>query len=834
MPVIGRKVNTGTQDGGWGSALANGIRGVRLSAPASDIWIYAIGARVGKFGGTNASMQFGLYDLDSGGIDDLIEECAAFTASTVMNDSYSGENYERELLAPRLWNGGSGIGVVVRGSQPWAFGMGGSDAYLYTASGGDLPSNMNGAPSSIELTMSAYVVGETNVKPDTPLFREPSGSSGDTKPTFEGNFRDDNESLPGFSIGEADKLYKVAIALRTYGGSNFWTTEYFATGPEVTARRFSIEYPGTLAPGNYQWQCKVMDRAGAWSSWSDWLDFTVTSSGTATAIGPPGGKVTDLTPDLWWYRWVHGSGTAMSKLRLIIKRNGSTFHTSPDITEAAAVNTNGNVTYAQIGSPVLQPGTSYTYHVQGWDGTSWSALSSGFAFNTNAAPTTPANLSPESGSATATRPEITFQGSDPDDPTSTLVGSIRFYNDETNVLIGTYAAAYDAVRNVFYLQTTATHLPTLGVRYRYECQLSDGSLTSAWAAATLTYASGPTPTITAPTASQVFATASIGIQWSVSGGTQDSWRVRLYDQTTGKKVYETPRIYNSIANYYPDPKHFYDEGSYRVQVDVWDAAGLLGTSADRLFSVDFPRPPAINTRVSGYFAEGDLPSDPSAAKIEWDAMTGYTTEEFQGYRIRRTEVGKPETRKVIAFITNPATLEYVDDKAGINKEFEYDARTVIQYASGQRVEGLGSPAIFYLRFRVATISDVRTGERVVLPFYRDRDVDYLDDAVLVPTWGNKPVKVGGAFAYRVLSGTFELVDDPMNGRYSALMIERLVRFKGVRDDLSPVIVCYRDRRERVIFGTVMKARVRDIPGVSDRYSLQLEIAETDYDEDIGE
>src|SRR5690606_24153357 len=230
-----------------------------------------------------------------------------------------------------------------------------------------VPTNPVGGSPSYEGQMSLWVVSEVNEPPSTPIYREPHGvlNTGDMTPQFESDFNDPNKTLPDGR--PFDYLNTVQLTVRRVSDKVvMWNKTYTATEEERNNHRQSIAYAGTplVAGVPYEWQIRHSDRAGAWSPWSSWLEFTISPAGFVATPSSPTGKITTSTPGPFLATWTHQNGLSTNRVRIRFLINGTVIHTSGELTKTVAPGGQISISWAEAGSSNLQWGTEYQYQIQ--------------------------------------------------------------------------------------------------------------------------------------------------------------------------------------------------------------------------------------------------------------------------------------------------------------------------------------------------------------------------------------------------------------------------------------------------------------------------------------
>lgn len=792
-----------SSDEGFGLPASGQMRTtVVASSVPRHMWAYRAGARIGKQSGQpNGTAYIGLYD-GSATPDDRVAYRAGFTVSAVLADNTGGTNSEGDLVAPVLLLSGTRLWGSLDASVAYGHGQDNSGAEMYFRSGvTGTPPDPNGYTSnSPQGQLSLWVVCEDNVAPDTPVNRSPSTTQTTTTPTFGADFDDDNEALPGFAVGEADKLRQYRVQLREVGTTTLkWDATYTASTTEQDNRRWERAYAGTaLAAGEtYEWRTQVSDQAGAWSSWSSWLSFAVNAGGSVTNLTPLN-KITDTTPD-FTFDWDHGGGLSTDRVQVQLLQGGVVTKTSPEIVKTVADGATGTITASESTFGTLTRGQNFTYRIRGRDTLGlWSDYSPSFPFNVNAFPGAPTSLSPANGSATSSRPLLSFLATDVDDATSALAGQVRI-KDAAGALLQTRTAPYNATTGRFEYQTLAADLATTAT-YRWDARATDAEGYGGYSAEyVVVYGAGPTVTVTAPTASEVLSTSAVTVAWTATD--QVKYRVRVWLAADDALVYDSGEVTSATQSHVIPAGTLHEDTNYYVAVEVTNSVPLAGTSSGRNFSIDYVPPPSI----AGFVASAtpalfDPDGYPSSVLLTWEASSA-DPEAFVAYVVDRYPDGSgPDQTTVLGLVelTSPSSTAYTDHTPASGQPYRY----VIRQRVMQGIDETESDPVE--AFATATLAGVVLADvlapeerRAALRYVDQRTVRHVDDRVVLRTWADKPTILEGATDYVEIDGTFRvgLAGDTDGGA----VLVGLRALRGKRDDGTPVVACYRDERGRKVF-----------------------------------
>jgi hypothetical protein len=802
-------------------------------------WAYQISVRGGRVTATTPRVVLAIWSTDANpSPDQLMAKTASFNTGTAMLDAADGISYSRDLQTT----------AKLRSGKRYAFGFVASDArfgygklavpgsgeidevWQRTVSSGPTPQD----PFSYTSVLNDYgwlaiwVHYESNVAPEVPFNLSPADDSSITTltPTFAGDFQDDNETLPNGLPGDVMTVAQIQVR-NDVTLATLWDYTYNVSAGEATARRFSAPYAGTaLVTGTaYEWRCRVADGFGAWSGWTAWNDFIPGAGSITVSAGTPTGKQETQSPGPFTGVWQHSGGlnATQVKVRILNQTTGEVVRESAYVTIGGAGTVPGG-TLSKTFSPLtpLPWGGSWSYQLRAIDsGSTESGWSESRNFTTNAVPSIPALIYPQDGAVTSTRPTLIAFSTDADDlPGSEHVVSARIKDASGNVL-QTRTMTYDAVTQTFTYTTTSTDLPTVGT-YRWDAYAHDGTVYSSGSAilgsaaisteAIFEYSSGPSITITSPTASQVIATNTPTYNWTVTG--QVRKRIRVYDAVTSLMVYDSGELADSTTAHSQPGGYLQNNGTYSLIVEVWNASNAKGTSAPRAFAVSYSAATAINNfTASLHRANGDI--DPTAVLLSWDPTT-YSTGQFESYIITRRaseetlfdpdDLVKGENRR-IAVITSPSQATFVDYTPASGVEYTYGISQIVSVGT-DRIRSPISHVTAQVAFEQTVISDARRGGafRVALWARKDKTVKYNREQKLVTPWNtSKPTIFRTNRWYREISGEFlisaETADD---------VEDTINRIQKMDQRGGPL--CYRDGRGRRYFGEITAFEEIDQPG----------------------
>jgi hypothetical protein len=452
MATYGYRPSAAAQGVAYGDDNSNNYLAYVPDAMTENGWAYSMGVAIGpRVGGDPITVLMNIHDPGDNPVG-VRQSTATFVASSpvvVDASNTASAKYTANLpsevqlrsgskypLSVHAINGLFAVGMIEANAYP------GKDNYLlYWKSDSTHPSAdpMNPASSRYEGHLAIWINYETNVPPDEPTILSPATGATVSSlfPTLSGNFSDDNESLPGGI--SADELDQFQLEVRRVSDNHLmWTIQDDSTSAERIARAFSRVYDGeALVSGiQYKWRCRVFDRFGSASAYSDYQTFTPGSSSVSVSAGTPTGKQETQTPGPFTGVWTHTGGLSTNAVRVRI-RNRVTGATVRQIgstgtgTVAKTVAPGGtiSVTWAELVTAAtatywanLPWGGDYVYEIQGRDTANvWSGWSTPTrAFTVNAAPAVPTNLQPNYTVPPQTsRPLLTATVTDNDDTSAT-------------------------------------------------------------------------------------------------------------------------------------------------------------------------------------------------------------------------------------------------------------------------------------------------------------------------------------------------------------------------------------------------------------------------------
>jgi hypothetical protein len=854
--------NSGSSQGF--ALVQNGFaRAYTENAVTQHLWAVAFHGRVGKVSGTNADFRFGLWQADSSKEPDArVGYSSERTASTLMDSGSTGSMFDASVViaddspsnsAIQLWSGTRySPGILVDDADAYvgmifASSITKDTELLYqkiAATSGTVPPEDFGSVTTVTAGhLTIWLECHDNEAPRVPVDRSPSGAIETLTPTFTSTFRDRNGTWgpgnDGYDDGDEIKRYRIQVR-RVSDNLTMWAPAAFsASSTEKSGDSTTRLYAGsTLVRGTaYEWRIQHQDMFDAWGDYSDWLEFTPSSSGYVfTNASSPSGKQEVNTGITFGGSWTHQSSLQTNAVTVQLKENGTVVRTSPTITKtvssSASPGTAFTVTWAQTAFEDLDWGHAYTYAINARDtANNWSGYSDDRAFNINAAPAIPSNLTPTGGAVSSSYPLLTCTTSDPDSDdiaTALTVTGVITKPDTTTVSV---TLTYNSTTGKFEFQTTSTQIPAVGTyswtAYAYDGTLYSGDSTTSGGAthsdaSTFVYTAGPTVTITSPTEAEVIDTITPTVTWSVSGGTQTKYRIKIYKESTGLLVYDSTLLVSVATSQEIPPAELENEEDYTMTVEVEDATATLGTSTVRSFSVEFdPIPELTNFQATPIKVGTDTVE--TAIRLTWDASIE-PAPFFVRYILRRSDLERP-----LAYIDSQSTTAYTDYLPVSDVEYEYTIRQVNVY-EGVNVASptVSAEAAVSLDGVVLCSTENPSTYRTVLSFGEKRSHKRSNnDKFYLPWSATKPTTVRGLVSYWDTSATYNLITDVRIG-VTALTrlaeIEDLIEYGGT--------LCYRDERGRKRFVTIETNGLGVDDLFPERSDVTLNVREEAFDEGV--
>jgi hypothetical protein len=839
MAVLGYDPG-GTADD-WGATTTAGVSNLRAYRPdpmTTNGWGYAMVCEVGRRSGQgNPTISMAVYD--SG--DDLFERTDSFEVSTVMEDIAGGVRVEEPLRSCiKLRNGNVYPQMILGTAAPYGHGMiaaakisrDDEKFYFRNVATQPPPDPMGWTSSANNGWLAVATLYEPNVPPDKPDsgFEPDDGATGvSTTPTFKAFFRDDNELVPGFEVGEADVMDQYRIQIATSADSDtiiFDSNWVNANTTERDNRQFNYSYDDTPLSGTRYWRCAVRDDFGEASPYSNWLSFTV-GGGAVTVPSPnPTGKQLTRTPSPFDFRWNHSGGLSTNAVKLRIKSGGTVIKESATITKTVAPNSNGSITWAESAFSQLPLGMVGSYSVQGRDTTGlWSSWGPDASFSVDAAPGVPIVSSP-AGTTVNSLPEFLAYVTDADDVAASLTVTMELMNASGTVLFSRTMSHIG--NNWFRYQALAGDGLVSGTSYWWTAYAFDGTFysggrtTSASAiragSEDFTYLIMTAPALVFPIGNQEINTTRPRYDWTFAG-VQVKFRVVVWDLTTLDANGNYDTVYDSGIIVQSGETHqqpstsdsLPDDHRLRWKVTIWDNLGNIVESQPADFDVELDEAPTLAASIGVHtVAQDDVGT---AVKISWSQSTH---EGFSQYIIRRwpdedtiLDIDDPFGRKHhrIAEISDVESTNFIDHPS-FGVTWFYSVRQEVTTPAGDTVSSPATVLEIQIDFDGVVICDVAhcADKRAVLRGRETRTIPRIKPRKYVAAWGDeKPTAFDTDYFAREPEATYVFYSEN-----PAVIENGLKDLDRMFKDGGPLL--YRDGRSKLMLGEMDEYREIDPPG----------------------
>jgi LPS sulfotransferase NodH len=851
-------------DGDSGNTGSGYMRACVFNAATANVWVTKIAGFLGRASGSNPTVRFACYETNTSmNPTNRVGYTASFSVTNLAGSSPETQLYQANVAqadnAPtntafKIQSGKRyavaylGTGNTVVHSMVQAANITGDNEQFYDRSGlSQPPPNPFGSYTAhTEGWLTVYLEGWENVAPDAPNLVAPVGSVQSDTPTFVGDFRDLNGAWgasSGNGVDTGDQMNQYQIQVRQAGQTTLlWDATYTASSTEKSNDQFSRAYGGSaLTRGTtYEWRARTSDQFGAWGAWSAWTQFTPASLGYVTLNGNPTGKIGSVTPN-FEARWTHQNGLSTNAVQIRLEtQSGTVLQTSGTITKTVASSatpgTLFTITWGESGFTTLAWGTAYQYRVRGRDtNNQWSNWSDPRTFNTNAAPSIPANLTPTNSQVLTSLPKLRCTASDVDDTTATgLVVKCRI-KDNAGTVLQTRTMTYNATTGKWEYQTISADIPSFAT-YRWDAYSFDGTLYSGEQTveanavksteAVFVYASGPVVSVTSPADNSTITTVTPTVQWSVtSGGPQAKYRVRIYPNGGSTPLYDTGWVTSTATSHNVPSGYLHNNTAYDLVVSVENTSALQGNSPITDFTVSLtPPPPVSNFQVNAVKVGLDLA--PTAIRCTWDATT-IPSGQFVEYRITRSATGGPDEDEVIvARITGPNTTAFQDTLPAATYRYTYSIVQVQQQGTEILESGpvYGSAQVTIPGVVLCAVGGLGESLRAVLKYLNSRSHQWvIDETVYPPVAGSTraPVTFRGPSHYREFSLSGLIAHDAI-----ATARERRQELEDLH--ASNATICYRDNEGRKIFCRLVRVSIED--DVAGFYRVTVDLREERYTE----
>ena len=831
--------------------IQNAARASVFDPMPENGWGYRMGAKLGRYVASSgtASVRLAIWDTagTGGSPDDYLGRTDPFNVSNVASYSAECNAYLQNITDTSQAHGmPADTGVMLYSGRTYAMGYvttGGSlmhqmvqaanasydNENFYNKSVGSTipPDPFAASSSSFEGMLNVYIEYEPNTAPNKPTTGlAPSGTITGLTPTFTATFTDGNTD-------RGDYLSNIDIEVRIVGTSTYkWDTS-FEPGTGESGGLNRVYGGSALSAGvNYEWRVRFADAFGAWGAWSDYTAFTINAGGSVATPTSPSGKQETNTPTPFSAVWSHGTPLSTNAAEVRIKQ-GTTVVRGP-FQKAVTVANGGTIsfTWAETGFAALEWGKSYTVEIRGRDtGGLWSEWSTGRAFDTNAYPTVPTSLSPANGATVSALPLLTFVMTDADDTTATgLTAEVRIKN-AAGTLLFTRTATFDAALNKWKYQTTSTDFASFAT-YKWDARGLDGTLNSAYSTEySIVYGAGPNVTgvsvngvaangATPPTNTPV-------ITWTVTGSTQQSFRVQLYASpyvVGDTPVYDSGTVVSAVASHTVPSGYLHNGSAYDLILTVTNTVPLAGTFGPYTFTVTFPAPtPIAGFQASPIAVAGDIAGQTSAILLGWKPPDDAPATFIENI-ITRLRQGIPDTETILARLPTMDQTTFVDYFPRTGEVYEYRIYKVV-YQGTDITESAASSANASVSFDHTIIQSATnpSARRVALRVTRTASVDHKGEQTVLFPWGEtKPTIIVSPVNYDVISGSYMLYTTVFQNAEDALD-----SLESMRDAYE--VVCYRDERGKKAFGYL---QYKEDYSEMRRYVISLSVTESNFREGV--
>lgn len=853
--TYGRK--PGTVDSGWGVAQSGWMRGSNMGAPTYDGWIIKFGFRGGKpsSGSANATGDVAIYTVTGSNAAALLGEMSGtVTVSAVMSSAGGGSDYEKAPAAPVKRPKNAQYVLAVRSAaNTFHFGQDLSGHFMHKRNGvaASFPNPYAATSVDHEGKISVWAIEVPNTAPLKPSNVSPpaGGSTTDTTPTIAADFRDAEEILPGFALGQGDQLKSFRVVILNADKSATIHDSGIVNSDSTmrTNRRSTYTVPA-LSSATYVAQVIHLDQFDAPSPPMEWT-FTVGAASLDVDLNPANVAIADplrttaANPG-YAYTWHHSGSANLTNLRISIRQmDTGAIVLGPYAVSGLSVPVNtpqsatGSVLFAAAGWAALTRGKSYRYEIAGSpDGSSWSQDEPSPWFIVNKPPDLPVNHSPHAGQAFVGYPVFSIDITDADDPSDELTPHflIRPYG------VGSGSAFANAPQylgnNRWAVQSTSADITGLGnwewAVYANDPSAANGSQTG-WQAIYQT--TPPTITWTNPDPpNESFTTGTPTLTWTVDR-TQSSFQLTIYRYAYSQRIadvianvlygtpippmpvaHRSPLVASGVGSYAVPAGVLKNNQAYTIQMDVNTSDGLR-TGAETYFNVDYvervaptglsitaipgpfePNAAQYSTLLANWNAIGTAGPGPYASDADFASNGGY---EF-GYRL----VGS-ETDIVLATMPTRTDNRYEIRTARSGEDREY----FVRYRYSENLEVITSAEATVqasLILENTVISDMRVGGgSVPIRYWESAGGQDIGDEESIVTFGPKPISFRGVLSYTVWEMDFELFTDEFGTFTATDLLDGLRALKAPDLDADnlpiPKTLCFREPALRtVIYGNI--------------------------------
>ncbi len=842
--VFGRKTTT---DVGIGNLVIGNQRGTIFGSKTYNSWIIKFGGRFGKKQSGDASgwVEFAIYKASGTTVTNFVGKSNGTVQVTgVMQSGSGGSQYTKPPLVPIQRWANQVYSLHIRGDAGnFNHGQDHSGARMHRNVGFAYPDPYNADSNDPEGNISTWADEITNTKPKTPTNVTPGEDAFvvSTLPEMGCDFRDDEEVLTGFTLGQADKVKKYQFKILNEAGTTVLkdSTILTATGAQQTARRVTwTPTGGVLAAGRYQAQAVVYDMFDEPSPTKTWY-FTINSGGNITVHYPDVTRVSN-DPLVTVYTnpnvritWAHDQGFSTASFEQQIRQESTGL-----IVRSGAVTTQviANGAVVDKGYPgsftALTPGYRYRHEVRATDS---SGATTGYFIapwiHVNAPPGVPSSRNPTAGKTITAAPALSATFADLDDAADTLLPEISIWKEGLSAV--TISSASFTYQGNGIWATSSGNIVTSNGLWNWQIRAADKWGTyGPWSSTqTFNLASAPVRTLLVPadgsTITSPTPTLSATIDRVIS-----SWSITL--TAAGVAQYTTGVVVNGTISHTVAAGSLRNKKWYTMKMIVNTSDGLTTEYLSTFYLEYIPEP-----ILAGYSA---VPSpgnfEPTADQfsevtMRWDAVV-MDASLFGGYVMRRTDT-VTGVSEVLAVLPTTAMSAYIDRTPRSHTNYRYTATYLKRFNVVEWNESAPAENDVSVYLKNAVLSDLAVGGiSVPITTWSDRGVRHQRSVQVVETYDEKPITFQGVLNYQVLSVSYDILSSPDASYTSEEVIdafrEIIKNTTDVDGDPVPRILCWRDPRRRIIIGTVTDFEEND-PHMLNRSAGRLEITENaTYDE----
>lgn len=425
MAIIGRNVEEKTSN----NPLRLNGRGLASFWPAvpSNGWVIRYGGVLGKTDSSvndNRVAWLGHYMTDVNRSPSSLQGYTKITGISKDIGGDTGRNYKNTVTSS-VYGGikvplfaGSFVAIAAFADHDVSVGVKKDNGPVYKRNGGTPTLTFGTTSADADGSLDLYIEWQPNSAPSVPASLLPVHGTVtiNATPTFSGNFTDADTSL-----GDAMSAVHIQV-INKASKTVMWDVVIPATGSS-----WSQLYTGTaLSVDTYQWRVRVADYFTTWSAWSVYADLIIAEGPRVDEATAPSGKQETLTPGPFTAPYLHSLGSSYNRVDIEIwnASNGAptTLRNTATIVASGISGSTISIPW-QVGWTALEWSKEYLVRIRARDTANFiSPWSTYHNFNTNYAPTTPANLTPNTTLPRSARPVVTSVASDVDDTVGTGLG----------------------------------------------------------------------------------------------------------------------------------------------------------------------------------------------------------------------------------------------------------------------------------------------------------------------------------------------------------------------------------------------------------------------------